>query len=67
VVDDDETGFLVQVGDVAALADRLRRLRDDIDLRRRLGATGAERMRTKFSVDRMVDDVERIYGEILSK
>ena len=67
VVDDDETGFLVQVGDVAALADRLRQLRDDIDLRRRLGATGAERMRTKFSVDRMVDDVERIYGEILSK
>jgi glycosyltransferase involved in cell wall biosynthesis len=67
VVDDDETGFLVQVGDVDALADRLRQLRDDANLRRRLGTTGAERMRTKFSVDRMVGDVERIYGEILSK
>jgi glycosyltransferase involved in cell wall biosynthesis len=67
VVDDDETGFLEQVGDVDALADRLRQLRDDVDLRRRLGATGAERMRTKFSVDRMVDDVERIYRELLSK
>jgi glycosyltransferase involved in cell wall biosynthesis len=67
VVDDDETGFLVQVGDVDALADRLRQLRDDVDLRRRLGATGVARMRSKFSVNRMVDDVERVYREVLSR
>jgi glycosyltransferase involved in cell wall biosynthesis len=67
VVDDDETGFIVQVGDLEALADRLTRLRDSDALRERLGATGAERMRSKFSVDRMVDNTERVYSEILSR
>lgn len=67
VVDHQETGFLVPVGDVEALADRLSQLRDDVGLRMRLGAAGAERMRTRFSVDRMVDNVERVYADVLSK
>lgn len=67
VVDDGETGFVVPVGDVDGLADRLRTLRDDLARRTRFGATGAERMRTKFSVDRMVDRVESVYAEILTK
>jgi glycosyltransferase involved in cell wall biosynthesis len=66
VVDDEETGFIVPVGDVDALAQRLVRLRDDNGLRDRLGATGAERMRTKFSVARMVDEVRDVYERILS-
>jgi glycosyltransferase involved in cell wall biosynthesis len=64
VVDDGETGFIVDIGDVGALAERLRQLRDDTDLRRKLGATGAERMRDKFSIERMADDVDRLYAEI---
>jgi glycosyltransferase involved in cell wall biosynthesis len=67
VVDDGETGFVVAVGDIDALADRLRQLRDDSGLRRRLGATGAERMRTKFSADRMVDALEAVYAEIVNR
>jgi glycosyltransferase involved in cell wall biosynthesis len=67
VVDDGETGFLVGVGDIDALADRLTRLRDDSSLRARLGATAAQRMRNKFSIERMVDDVEGVYAEILAK
>jgi glycosyltransferase involved in cell wall biosynthesis len=65
VVADGETGFVVPVGDVAALADRLRRLRDDPELRSRLGARGREEMRRRFSTERMVDDVDRLYAEIL--
>jgi glycosyltransferase involved in cell wall biosynthesis len=64
VVDDDETGFVVAIGDIAALAGRLALLRDDHGLRARLAATAAERMRSKFSIERMVDDVERVYAEI---
>ena len=67
VVDDGETGFLVGVGDIDALVDRLLRLRDDIELRTRLGAVAAERMRTRFSIERMVDDVDRVYTEILAR
>ncbi|MFL5963572.1 MAG: glycosyltransferase [Gaiellaceae bacterium] len=64
VVDNGETGFIVEIGDIGALADRLRLLRDDRDLRARLGATAAERMRSRFSIERMVDDVERVYADI---
>lgn len=65
VVDDDETGFLEPIGDVAALADRVRRLREDEALRKRLGAEGARRMRERFSTERMVDDVERLYARFV--
>jgi glycosyltransferase involved in cell wall biosynthesis len=64
VVDDGETGFVVQIGDVDALADRLTRLRDEPTLRARFGETGAARMRERFSIDRMVDDVDRLYAEV---
>jgi glycosyltransferase involved in cell wall biosynthesis len=67
VVDDGETGFVVDVGDIGALADRLRQLRDDSGLRTRLGATAAERMRSRFSIERMVDDIERVYAEVLAR
>jgi glycosyltransferase involved in cell wall biosynthesis len=67
VVDDGETGFVVNIGDIDALADRLQRLRDDAGLRAGLGATGAVRMRNKFSIARMVDDVEAVYAKILNR
>lgn len=65
VVDDGASGYLAPIGDVEALAGRLRELRDDADLRRRLGETGAVRMRERFSVGRMVDETEAVYAEIL--
>ena len=65
VVDDGETGLLAPIGDVAALAAHLERLRADDALRRRLGEEGARRMRERFSTARMVDDVDRLYRRIL--
>ena len=67
VVTDGETGFVVPIGDIPALAERLTRLRDDAGLRRRLADTGREQMRTRFCAERMVDDVERLYAEILAR
>jgi glycosyltransferase involved in cell wall biosynthesis len=67
VVDDGETGALLPVGDVAGLARALNELRSDPERRSELGRRGAERMRERFSVSRMVDDVERIYAGILSR
>jgi glycosyltransferase involved in cell wall biosynthesis len=67
VVDDEETGVLVPVGDVDALATALERLRDDVDLRRAFGEAGRSRMRERFSVGRMVDAVDHVYGEALAR
>jgi len=64
VVDDGETGFLVDPGDVDALADRLALLARDGELRARLGRLGAERIRARYGVERMVDEVERLYERL---
>jgi rhamnosyl/mannosyltransferase len=63
VVADGEPGFVVPIGDVEALADRLRRLRDDPALRAQLGSVGRARLRDAFSTERMVADVERVYED----
>jgi glycosyltransferase involved in cell wall biosynthesis len=67
VVDDGETGLLAPVGDVAALAAQVERLRNDDGLRAQFGAEGARRMRERFSTARMVDDVEGLYRRILAR
>jgi glycosyltransferase involved in cell wall biosynthesis len=67
VVADGETGLVAPVGDVEGLAERLRLLRDDPALRARLGDEGRVRMRARFSVERMVDDVERVYAELIAR
>jgi glycosyltransferase involved in cell wall biosynthesis len=67
VVADGETGFVVPIGDVEALAECLRRVRDDPALHARLAERGRRRMREAFSTERMVDDVERVYEEILGR
>ena len=67
VVDDGETGLLAPVGDTAALAAALDRLARDEPLRRRMGELGARRVRDRFSTERMVDDVERLYAAILTR
>ncbi len=67
VVDDGETGYLTAVGDVPALGERLRALQADRRLRAELGATGAARMRERFSTSRMVDEVDAVYAEILRR
>jgi len=59
IIADGETGFTVPVGDVEALADRLRRLLEDRELSRTMGEAGRERARRLFTwpqvVGRMVE------------
>jgi glycosyltransferase involved in cell wall biosynthesis len=51
IVVEDETGFLVAPGDVAALADRLERLATRPELRRRLGSAARERYHDRFTFE----------------
>lgn len=66
VVRDGLDGFLVDVGDVSALADRLAALAADPELRRRMGEAGRERVLPRYAVDRLVDDVDRLYRALLT-
>jgi glycosyltransferase involved in cell wall biosynthesis len=58
---DNETGFLVQPGDLAGLRQRLLQLAEDPNLRRKLGEHGREFVRERFPVQRMVDDLHALY------
>ncbi len=62
LVIDEETGLLAPAGDVAALADRLRRLFDDPALRLRLGEAGFRRVRAHFSLDSGIAALVRRFG-----
>ncbi|HUH14413.1 MAG TPA: glycosyltransferase family 4 protein [Gaiellaceae bacterium] len=66
VVSDGEHGFLVDVGDVEALAERLARLAADPALRERMGAAGRAHVLSRYAVERLVDDVDRLYRSLLA-
>lgn len=65
-VADGETGFLISVGDTAALANRLARLIADPDLRAALGAR-ARTAAPRFGLQAMVHATERLYLECLRR
>jgi glycosyltransferase involved in cell wall biosynthesis len=58
---DNETGFLVPPGDLTGLRERLLRLAQDAALRHRLGRRGQDFVQAHFGVQRMVDDLYRLY------
>ena len=66
VVDEGETGLLARAGDVEALASALERLAHDPELRRGMGALAAARVRERFGLERMVDEVEALYRRLLA-
>ena len=65
VVRDGVDGFLVEAGAIDDLAERLERLAADPELRERMGAAGRERVLSRYAVDRLVDDVDRLYRSLL--
>jgi glycosyltransferase involved in cell wall biosynthesis len=66
VVRDGIDGFLVEPGDVDAMADRLARLAADADLRRRMGEAGADSVRERYAVERLLEDVDALYRRLLA-
>jgi glycosyltransferase involved in cell wall biosynthesis len=67
VVRDGVDGFLVEAGDTDELAERLGRLARDPELRERMGKQGRTRVLPRYAVDRLVDDVDRLYRALLSE
>ena len=59
--------FLVEPGDVDGLAAKLALLATDPDLRARMGSAGRERMRSRYAVDRLIDDIDHLYRDLLER
>jgi glycosyltransferase involved in cell wall biosynthesis len=66
VVRDGEDGFLVEPGAIDEIADRLELLANDPDLRRRMGTAGRTRVVPRYDVERLIDDVDRLYQRLLA-
>jgi glycosyltransferase involved in cell wall biosynthesis len=65
VIREGVDGFLVEVGDADALSERLAELAADPERRARMGASGRERVLERYAVERLVDDVDRLYRSLL--
>lgn len=66
VVTDGVEGFLIDPGDVEALADRMVRLSKAPDLCRRMGQAARKRVRERYSLDAMVERLVSVYREVLA-
>lgn len=66
VVIPDETGILVQLGNVQGLADGMISLAEDHHRRHRLGQAGRCRCLEMFDWHRMVEDIEQLYHRVVA-
>ncbi len=65
VVDGGAAGLLVPPGDLKAFVDRLEELARSPERRRMLGRAGRRHVLSRYSVDRLVDDVDALYRSLL--
>ncbi len=62
---DGVTGLVIPQADARSLADSLAYLHHNPDVRRTMGKAGQERIRTEFSVERMVERMLEVYSEAI--
>jgi len=62
VIDDQKTGLLVPIGDVKQIARSVVNLLSDPEKRERIATQSAESAAKRFSLKRMVDEIEKIYS-----
>ena len=65
VIKEGETGAIVDYDDPHQLADALLVMLRSEELRRRMGEKGRERVMRKFSWDSIVEEIEKVYWELL--
>jgi len=61
MIDDGESGYLIEPGDASALAERLTRLATDAELRRRMGGAAARLAADRFTLEKMLDESEAFF------
>lgn len=67
IVKDRVNGFLVPAGNSHLLAEAIIKLLKDENLRQSMGRIGRKMIDEKFSAKKMVEDIEKLYCELLKK
>lgn len=66
IVEDGETGFLIEVENAEELYSRLKLLLDDAELRVQMGQKGFARFNQTFSNDAMVENTIQVYRKLIA-
>ena len=66
IINNDVDGFLSQPDDYACMANKLFDLYNSPSLRQKIGTAGKMAVYSKFSVERMVEDYEQLYNNVLN-
>lgn len=61
-----ETGYVVPPGDPVALREALRRLLADPALQKSMGDAAAKRVRSTFTLERMIDETLALYRDVMA-
>lgn len=67
LVIDGETGYLIPTGDSDALADRILRLLRNPVLAKKMGEAGRERVKEKFTIQKMIAGYESLFVDLFQK
>jgi glycosyltransferase involved in cell wall biosynthesis len=67
VIEDGVDGFVAEPGDIQGMVKMLERLIDNKRLREQVGKMAREKVRSRFSVQKMVNEYERLYEINLSR
>ncbi len=62
IIEDNQTGYLVSVGDVAAISDRMERLLNDMALAESMGKAGARLMRARFDAEDFKSKMRKLFS-----
>ena len=66
VVEDGKSGYLVRPEDERDFSEKLERLMSDRDKRARFGKYGRESVRERFSKERLIKDIYKLYNDVLN-
>lgn len=66
LIEDGVSGLLIQPKDPAALAHAIKKMKDDVQLRRKLGTAGKNRITEHFSVEIIASDLIKYYERIMN-
>jgi glycosyltransferase involved in cell wall biosynthesis len=65
IIENNKTGFIVNKGDVNSFADKVIKILKDDELRNMLSENARNLAYNKYRVDTIIDDIEKIYNNLL--